>query len=120
MLDLLDRRLIGTWLYTGPDKERPFGECYLVFTSSHYWLFYEIQETDKHGYLVDTNQSPHQIDIPGPPSVKGLYSIDGNELKFCLGNDNDDRPDRLTDNADNGWVCEIYVKLSDTPKPRRE
>lgn len=115
MLEMIDRRLIGTWRYIGPDKERPFGECFLVFTSTRYWLFYDIQKTDEHVYCVNTEYTPHMIDIPGPPFIKGIYLIDGKTLKFCLGSEKSERPKTLQGNVKNGWICECYLKVSDSP-----
>jgi uncharacterized protein (TIGR03067 family) len=47
-------------------------------------------------YRLDAGKNPKQIDLSGqangPPFSKGIYVLDGDELRLCLGDQGKDRP----------------------------
>jgi uncharacterized protein (TIGR03067 family) len=47
-------------------------------------------------HRLDAGKDPRQIDIAaqlnGPPIIKGIYVLDGDELRLCLGELGKDRP----------------------------
>jgi uncharacterized protein (TIGR03067 family) len=92
-------RMVGNWFITNDDSMRK-GEMWVI--DEDRILMYA-----KHGgananlylHLLDAGKDPKQIDItvtlvngPAIGIIKGIYALDGDELRLCLGDKGRDRP----------------------------
>ncbi len=65
---------------------------------------------------IDPAKKPKEIDIDikaadgNERSVKGIYEIDGDDLKICAGGAGKDRPKEFTGKADTGNTLIVYKR----------
>jgi uncharacterized protein (TIGR03067 family) len=102
-------RLKGTWSVLaievpkgekGPsDKE--LKEMKVIFADTDKVIMKFGEDEDKPAvYKLDPSQKPKEIDImPGPRTLKGIYTLDGDTLKICL-TEKGDRPKEFKVDAD--------------------
>jgi uncharacterized protein (TIGR03067 family) len=98
----------GTWNiadFKGPGPSEVKG----TFTFDGRDLAIKAGERDHKGTItLDPGKTPKEIDVvpgDGPDTgktMKGIYSLDKDELKICLARTGNDRPKTLEANADGG------------------
>ncbi len=120
-------RILGGWVIVNEDSKRK-GEPWLI--SEHTILIYP----NHSGYQVpfyyrlDAGKIPKQIDFSaqqnGSPAVKGIYSLEGDELRLCLGEKGKDRPAAFPEKPAPGEVLILHresaVKKVDQTKAKEK
>jgi uncharacterized protein (TIGR03067 family) len=92
-------RLVGNWRITN-DESGLKGEVWVI-GEDRILMYPNYGGANAHLYLhrLDAGKDPRQIDITvtlvnGPPvgTIKGIYALDRDELRLCLGGRDQDRP----------------------------
>jgi RNA polymerase sigma factor (sigma-70 family) len=93
-------RMVGNWFIMNEDSGRK-GEMWVIYED---WILMHAKDggANAHHYShrLDAAKSPKQIDISATfvngstpfKIMKGIYVLDGDELRLCLGGVNQDRP----------------------------
>jgi uncharacterized protein (TIGR03067 family) len=114
------QRLRGAWVWVkiGVDPSDPknedikAGRVVTVFDGDEMITKHNDKETQRASYRLDPGKTPNEIDVTVTQGgqtflLKGIYLLDGNDLKICLGKPGADRPKELVSkpNSETGfWV----------------
>jgi uncharacterized protein (TIGR03067 family) len=73
-------------------------------------------------HRLDASKDPKQIDISGQLNgaaiLKGIYVLDGDELRMCLGHAGKDRPAAFPEKPKSGEVTILQRKTASVEKPK--
>lgn len=89
-------RMVGEWVIANADSKRQ-GQLWVI-TKDHILMnYYGPGLLARQYHFLDVGKEPKQIDITftpvnGPNAMKGIYLLDGDELRLCLGDRGKDRP----------------------------
>jgi RNA polymerase sigma factor (sigma-70 family) len=119
-------RILGVWVIVNEDSKRKGEEWWIgggtIRSNPNYWgYWYPITRY----YRLDAGKDPKQIDLSGqangPPVSKGIYVLDGDELRLCLGG-KDDRPAAFPAKPKPGEVLILHRKKlgAEQPKAKEE
>jgi RNA polymerase sigma factor (sigma-70 family) len=92
-------RMVGNWFIVNEDSLRQ-GEMWVITEDSILMHAKDLGlNTHHYAHRLDAGKNPKQIDITvtqgnGSPVgvIKGIYALDGDELRLCLGEMDKDRP----------------------------
>jgi uncharacterized protein (TIGR03067 family) len=118
-------RLVGNWRITN-DESGLKGEVWVI-GEDRILMYPNYGGANAHLYLhrLDAGKDPRQIDITvtlvnGPPvgTIKGIYMLDGDELRLCLGGRDKDRPAAFPRKPAPGEVL-ILQRIPSGASPRK-
>jgi uncharacterized protein (TIGR03067 family) len=118
-------RLVGNWFITNDDSMRK-GEMWVI-TEDRILMYAKHGGLNSNLYLhrLDAGKDPKQIDITvsrvnGPTIgvIKGIYVLDGDELRLCLGEMGKDRPAAFPEKAKPGEVLVLQRASSGATPPK--
>jgi uncharacterized protein (TIGR03067 family) len=125
-----DRELmVGNWYITNEDSGRRKGEMWVIYED---WILMNAKDgganTGHYSHRLDPSKNPKQIDIsetsyngPNPGVIKGIYILEGDELRLCLGEKGKDRPAAFPEKPKFGEVIVLRRERWDTtPPPAKE
>jgi RNA polymerase sigma factor (sigma-70 family) len=114
-------RIVGGWVIMNADSKRQ-GEQWLI-NKDHI-----LRNPNLYGFaipwyfLLDATKDPKQIDMTaqenGPPSIKGIYVLDGDELRLCLGDAGKDRPAAFPQKPRPGEVLILHRYSPSAEQPK--
>lgn len=89
-------RMIGDWVIANADSKYKTDMSWTI-TADRIHRHSNIAGFQPQWYhRIDASKDPKQIDIAwqlnGPTTIKGIYALDGDELRLCLGDAGKDRP----------------------------
>jgi uncharacterized protein (TIGR03067 family) len=135
-------RMVGNWFIMNEDSQRK-GEMWGITEDSILMYTKELAakahqysppplgaNAHHYTYRLDAGKNPKQIDITatvvnGPTPfvvIKGIYVLDGDELRLCLGEMNKDRPAAFPEKPKLGEVLVLQRQAPDggQPKPKEK
>jgi len=105
-------KLQGTWLVVGgeehgtkmPEADVKMADMRFIIEGDKIQATRGGKEKGKGGtFKLDPSKKPKEIDlIDDKETVKGIYSLDGDTLKFCLAKGGNDRPTDFTTKKGDG------------------
>ena len=116
-------RMVGNWFITNDDSLRK-GEMWVI-TKDSILMYAKHLGANAYAYRhrLDAGKDPRQIDITvtkvnGPPIgiMRGVYALDGDELRLCLGGLDKDRPAAFPKKPGPGEVL-ILHRANGTAEP---
>jgi RNA polymerase sigma factor (sigma-70 family) len=131
-------RMVGNWLIINEDSQRK-GEMWVITEDSILMYTKELAakahqysppplgaNAHHYTYRLDAGKNPKQIDITativnGPTPfvvIKGIYVLDGDELRLCLGEMNKDRPAAFPEKPKLGEVLVLQRQAPDGGPPK--
>jgi uncharacterized protein (TIGR03067 family) len=89
-------RMVGDWVIKSADSKRQ-GELWIISKDRILMNAYGPGALAAQYHFLDPGKDPKQIDITftpvnGPHAINGIYLLDGDELRLCLGDKGKDRP----------------------------
>jgi uncharacterized protein (TIGR03067 family) len=94
-------RMVGHWFITNDDSRR-IGEMWVITEDSIFMHAFQDgygANATQYTHRLDASKNPKQIDItvsrvkgPTVGMIKGIYVLEGDELRLCLGEMGKDRP----------------------------
>jgi uncharacterized protein (TIGR03067 family) len=117
-------RMVGNWFITNDDSQRK-GEMWVI-TEDSILMHAKDGGAIAHHYAhrLDESKNPKQIDvtvslIKGPTVgvIKGIYVLDGDELRLCLGEMGKDRPTAFPEKPKLGEVLVLRRERWDAAPP---
>jgi RNA polymerase sigma factor (sigma-70 family) len=117
--------MVGAWFIVNEDSGRKGEEWWIgtgaIVMQPNLWGFRIV----KHLYRLDTTKNPKQIDITVKKMndeyvgvMKGIYVLDGDELRLCLGQTGKDRPAAFPEKPKRGEVLILQRAMPDGGKPK--
>jgi uncharacterized protein (TIGR03067 family) len=88
------------------------------------WTFHDGEELTQGKDTVYPGKSPKEIDsfyINGPArdkTVKGIYQIDGDTIKYCWADVGKDRPKEFATKADSGLTLLVLKRVKEEPSDK--
>jgi uncharacterized protein (TIGR03067 family) len=123
------QRLVGNWFITNDDSQRK-GEMWVITEDSILmYANYGGANSVHYAHRLDASKNPKQIDITvsritvarnnGPivGVIKGIYVLDGDELRLCLGEMNKDRPAAFPEKPTPGEALVLHRSSSGATPP---
>jgi uncharacterized protein (TIGR03067 family) len=117
-------RMVGNWFIMNEDSQRQ-GEMWVITEDS---ILMHAKNgganAQQYAHRLDPSKDPKQIDIRvtlpiGPPGfIKGIYAFEGDELRLCLGNLDDDRPAAFPTKPKPGEVLVLKRATSGATPPK--
>jgi len=117
-------RMVGNWFIINDDSQRQ-GEMWVI-TEDSILMHAKDGGANAHHYAhrLDASKNPKQIDIavslvngPTVGVIKGIYVLDGGELRLCLGEIGKDRPAAFPENRKLGEVLVLRRASSGAVPP---
>jgi uncharacterized protein (TIGR03067 family) len=117
-------RFEGTWKFVSLEvegkklPEKVFAESLLILEGSRFTAK-EAAGTSKGTFKVDLSKKPKQIDISfteGPPkgeTLLGIYELDGDTYKVCIGMPGKGRPTAFVSKPASGHVLEVLKRVKE-------
>jgi uncharacterized protein (TIGR03067 family) len=120
-------RMVGNWFIINDDSQRK-GEMWVI-TEDSILMHAKHLGVNAHHYAhrLDASKTPKQIDItvsrvngPTVGVIHGIYVLDGDELRLCLGEMSKDRPAAFPEKPKPGEVLILQRATSGatTPEPK--
>jgi RNA polymerase sigma factor (sigma-70 family) len=125
-------RMVGNWFITNDDSGRRKGEMWVITEDS---ILMNAKDgganAQVYSHRLDAGKSPKQIDIsviayngPNPAlgTIKGIYVLDGDELRLCLGARGQGRPAAFPEKPGPGELI-IFQRApsgATPPKPKTD
>jgi uncharacterized protein (TIGR03067 family) len=118
--------MVGNWFIMNEDSGRK-GEMWVIYED---WIVMHAKDgganAQHYSHQLDAGKNPKQIDIaatsgngPTPFKImKGIYVLDGDELRLCLGGVNQDRPVAFPEKPKPGEVLILQRQAPDGSKPK--
>jgi RNA polymerase sigma factor (sigma-70 family) len=118
-------RMVGNWFIMNDDSLRK-GEMWVITEDSILMHAKNLGLITRHyAHRLDASKNPKQIDItvsringPTVGVIKGIYVLDGDELRLCLGEMGKDRPAVFPERPRPGEVLILQRETPDGAKPR--
>ena len=116
--DKFDRqRMVGNWFITNADSQRK-GEMWVITEDSILMHAKSLGlNYNCYAHRLDASKNPKQIDITVSRIkgkdlgvIKGIYVLDGDELRLCLGAMDKDRPAAFPEKPKPGEVLVLHSK----------
>ena len=118
-------RIVGNWLIMNDDSKRK-GEAWVI-SEDRILMNPKFGGAIAHLYFhrLDAAKDPKQIDITvtkvnGPPIgiIKGIYALDGDELRLCLADMGKDRPAKFPEKPGPGEVLILHRAKPGAEQPK--
>jgi RNA polymerase sigma factor (sigma-70 family) len=120
-------RMLGNWFVMNEDSQRK-GEMWVIYDD---WILMHAKNggVNAHHYShrLDASKNPKQIDIhetvyngPNVGVIKGIYVLDGDELRLCLGEKGNDRPGAFPEKPKPGEVLILQREVGGVPPKAKE
>jgi uncharacterized protein (TIGR03067 family) len=115
-------RMVGEWLIKNADSKRQ-GELWVIHKDHILMNYYGPGILARQYHFLDAGKDPKQIDITftqtnGPNATKGIYVLDGDELRLCLATPGKDRPAAFPVNPKPGEVVILHRQKPGTEQPK--
>ncbi|HLW63960.1 MAG TPA: TIGR03067 domain-containing protein, partial [Gemmataceae bacterium] len=118
-------RMVGNWFIMNEDSGRK-GEMWVIDEDSIVMHAKETSPITRHyAYRLNVSKNPKQIDIivsrvNGPPVgvIKGIYVLDKDELRLCLGEMDKHRPEALPEQPKPGELLILQRASSGATPPK--
>jgi uncharacterized protein (TIGR03067 family) len=118
-------RMVGNWFLTNDDSMRK-GEMWVITDDSILMNAKNTSPiTNRYVHRLEAGKDPKQIDITvtlvnGPPVgvIKGLYVLDGDELRLCLAALGKDRPAAFAEKPGPGEVLILHRSPPSAEQPK--
>jgi uncharacterized protein (TIGR03067 family) len=114
-------RMVGYWVIVNDDSKRK-GERWLI-SKDH--IEYDPQPIGLRilvPFRLDAGKDPKQIDLTeevnGPPTIKGIYVLDGDELRLCLSDQGKDRPAAFPKKPGPGEILILHRQKPGAEQPK--
>jgi RNA polymerase sigma factor (sigma-70 family) len=109
-----EERIVGSWVIVNEDSGRK-GETWDISKDGIIMVPTDSGVKILHFHRLDASKTPKHIDIfPGgadnPPPVKGIYLLDGDELRMCVSDKGKDRPAIFPEKPGRGEVLILRRK----------
>jgi uncharacterized protein (TIGR03067 family) len=118
-------RMVGNWFITNDDSGRK-GEMWVITADTILMHAKNLGvNAVKYFHRVDAGKTPKQIDITvkkvngqSVGVIKGIYVLDGDQLRLCLGGVDKDRPAAFPDKPKPGEVLMLHRAMLDGTPPK--
>ncbi|MFL5338583.1 MAG: sigma-70 family RNA polymerase sigma factor [Gemmataceae bacterium] len=115
-------RMVGRWVIVNDDSKAK-GQLWVIDKDHILMNYYGPGLLARQYHFLDASKDPKQIDIAftqvnGPDAIKGIYSLDGNELRLCLGARGKDRPTAFPEKPGPGEVLILHREKPDAVPPK--
>jgi uncharacterized protein (TIGR03067 family) len=122
-------RIVGSWVIVNEDSKRK-GEPWIINKDKLFMHANYENPNDFGGYRInprgfvyrlDAGKTPKQIDIgvaEGFVRIKGIYVLDGNELRLCLAQPDKDRPAAFPEKPAPGEVLILQRQKPAAEQPK--
>src|SRR5262245_56029156 len=120
--------MVGNWFITNEDSLRQ-GEMWVITEDSILMHAKDLGLNIHHyAHRLDASKNPKQIDITVTRGkgesvgvIKGIYALDGDDLRLCLGEVGKDRPAAFPEKRKPGEVVVLRRERWDaTPRPAKD
>jgi uncharacterized protein (TIGR03067 family) len=112
-------KLIGSWAVVAGESngknapEEALKDARLIFAGHKLTASSENGQSDALAYKIDSTNKTKTIDITNPAkkqTILGIYALDGDQLKLCLGAPGSTRPDGFATKPGNGTMLLILKR----------